>query len=193
MEPGQGKGNAEFEPIIVRRSPFFLALQISLLLFLTGLFVIGTISMYLLFFSGNNDALDILEVFFSPILIIAILTVTAFNIGAIILGTLKWSNEYYEITEAEIIHVKGILSEKRESYPLERIETIDVKQDFLGRILQYGTITLLNPILPVENREMHLVAIPHPQKYVETIKSLKGRGEEEIKEKDKEHVIIRND
>ncbi len=55
---------------------------------------------------------------------------------------LQWLNEYYEITQKVIYHRRGLIFKKEEKYPLEQVALIEVTQNMLGKIFNYGTISL---------------------------------------------------
>jgi len=156
-------------PIVIKRSPAQLALQISTVLFFSLLLFI--IILVLGNFISNVIQIPWLSISLATIAVIVLIFV---NIVAIITAFLKWSSEYYEIHENEIVFARGIISKKRRSFPLDKVETMNVSQNFIERTFDFGDVTLLNPILP-SNRRMDLIDIPHPQKYLDIIKKVQEK------------------
>lgn len=53
---------------------------------------------------------------------------------------LSWYLEYYIIREDAVICKKGIIFSKEDVYQMGDISTIDVTQDFFGKLFKYGTV-----------------------------------------------------
>lgn len=169
MEPNTQETQELAYPIIVKRSPAQLGIQLFFVLTLTivaclVILILGSILSSLL----NSTWLTF------PLITLMIIMVVAVNIGVTILAFLFWGSEYYELHQTEIIFAHGLLNKKRRSFPLEKVETIHVSQNFFERMFDFGDISLLNPVLP-DNRRMRLLDVPHPQKYVDLIKSLQQK------------------
>lgn len=94
---------------------------------------------------------------------------------------INWLEEYYEITPDEVIHKRGLFFKKEERYPLEHIRSIGLSQGILGRIFNYGTLTLHNWL---KDRYIYLYLIHSPTKYHQILQSL-------ILEADKEKQVFR--
>ena len=89
---------------------------------------------------------------------------------------LQWLNEYYEITPEHIVHKKGFIFRKTETYNLNKIRVMDVQDTFLGEIFNFATITLYDIRL---NKYLDMYLIHNPQRYAKILKSL--RPELELK------------
>jgi len=83
---------------------------------------------------------------------------------------LEWLNEYYEITPEHIVHRKGIIFRKRETYNLEKIRTIDVQDSFLGELFNFATITFYDIRL---EKYLDMYLIHNPKRYEKILKSIK--------------------
>lgn len=169
MEPTHVKTQELAYPIIVKRSPAQLGIQLSFILTLTivaslVVLILGSILSSLI----NSDWLTL------PLVTLMIIVIVAVNIGVTILAFLFWSSEYYELHPTEIIFAHGLINKKKRSFPIEKVETIHVSQNFFERMFDFGDISLLNPVLP-DNRRMRLLDVPHPQKYVDLIKGLQQK------------------
>jgi len=80
---------------------------------------------------------------------------------------LRWVNTEYRIEGGSLITKKGIVSIKEKTYALDNVETVEVEQDLLGRIFQYGTVSLFSPLF---TEQVYLLNIPHPQKFASEVK-----------------------
>jgi uncharacterized membrane protein YdbT with pleckstrin-like domain len=75
---------------------------------------------------------------------------------------LDWSTTFYIIRPREFVVHKGIIYKRKEKVELNQVEKIDITQGFIGRIMNYGTISIVNPVS--ENTE-RIYNIPDPYKY----------------------------
>lgn len=96
--------------------------------------------------------------------------------------TLDWANNIYEIRDDSIIHRQGIFTLKEDVYTLRNLGSATLHQSFMGKLLNYGTITISSPIL---KHEFHLLNVHNPGKIVQSFK-------DNIGEKTKKADIIRN-
>lgn len=88
----------------------------------------------------------------------------------------KWVNDFYEIRPDEIVHVTGLISRTEKAYPYRDIQSITIHQGFLGRVFNYGSISLYIPTL---GYELSFNEISSPQKFVELVKSANPKLEGE--------------
>lgn len=56
----------------------------------------------------------------------------------------QWLNNYYEFSATEIKHRSGILFKKVDKIQISHLGFIEVQQGILGKLFNYGTITLLS-------------------------------------------------
>ncbi|NJN17935.1 MAG: PH domain-containing protein [Oscillochloris sp.] len=56
---------------------------------------------------------------------------------------LRWNNDQVIITDARVIQIKGILNKRVTDSSLEKINDVELRQSFIGRILNFGTIEIL--------------------------------------------------
>lgn len=89
---------------------------------------------------------------------------------------LLWLNEYYEITPEHIIHKKGVFFRTSETYSINKLRLMEVKDSFLGELFNFATITLYEIRL---QKYLDLYLIHNPQRYAHVLKSL--RPELELK------------
>lgn len=158
---------------IVRQTPLFLGLKLVVLeLVFSGIYLLLRLPLH--FFEFDIPFVDETFLFYAIVFTIF----TLIEVAIILWPLLQWANEYYEITHGEITHHKGVFSRSQQIYSLDNIEAITIEQGFLGRLLHYGTIKLVNPVL---NQEIYLYLISQPEKYLEVIqkqidKPAEGKG-----------------
>lgn len=93
-----------------------------------------------------------------------------FKIGLTMHVVLLWLNEYYEITPEHIVHKKGFIFRKSETYSLDKVRAIDVNDSFLGEIFNFATVTLYDIRM---RKYLDLYLIHNPQRYVKILRTLK--------------------
>jgi hypothetical protein len=71
---------------------------------------------------------------------VVIAIVPLFELGRIVL---EWLNERYLITNRRVMEVKGIINKHVRDSALEKVNDVDLKQSFVGRILGYGTVQII--------------------------------------------------
>lgn len=59
------------------------------------------------------------------------------------LDYLRWNNEEYVITDHRVIQIRGILNKKVIDSSLEKINDIELRQSWLGRLFDFGDIEIL--------------------------------------------------
>ncbi|MDO8657433.1 MAG: PH domain-containing protein [Candidatus Levybacteria bacterium] len=112
-----------------------------------------------------------------------------FKIGITLFLILQWLNEYYEITPQKIIHRKGIIWTKEETFKIEHIESVSLKQGLIAKILNYGTIEFYD-WRTKDNIPIYL--IHNPIKYMNILESLVPGADEE-RESIREHIIMKSE
>lgn len=96
-----------------------------------------------------------------------------------------WLNEYYEITPKEIVHKTGLIFRKEERHVLEHIDSVEIEQGLLGRIFNYGNLSLFNWVLE-KNTTLYL--IHNPLKYLHILQNLLPQSDQK-KRLIREHII----
>ena len=77
---------------------------------------------------------------------------------------LKWLTESYVITDKKLTVSRGIYAVTEKVYELEKIDKITVHQDFVGRLLHFGTITLVIPTSG-DDQTVELTDVASPKQY----------------------------
>jgi membrane protein YdbS with pleckstrin-like domain len=59
------------------------------------------------------------------------------------LDYLRWNNEQYIVTDQRVIQIRGIFNKDVIDSSLDKINDVELRQTWLGRIFDYGTIEIL--------------------------------------------------
>lgn len=160
----QVKKQIEVTHINIRQSITFLLLKLILLdlifTLFSSIFTWSVSTGYLtakqiLFINSQN------ELIFFTLIFVKIISTTYV--------VLQWLNEYYEIYPHELRHINGIVWKKENHYPTGSIRGIMLDQGFVGKILNYGTITLFD--YP-QRQLISLYQIHDPKKYFKIIEKM---------------------
>lgn len=95
-------------------------------------------------------------------------TLDAIIITAVILN---WERTSFFITPDEIVIRQGVVELKEEVYPFSDIENIELAQDSLGKVLNYGSVYFYSQR---KKEEVGVVNIPRPMYYYEIIQGFKA-------------------
>lgn len=174
--PNSNNGKIYVTNISIHQSIFFLLLK---LLAIEIIAAIGIIAFPWFIFS--TDILASTAGFFQPFTIpffIILVILKIFIMGYVII---QWLEEYYEISPREVIHRKGLFFKKEQRFTLKHLGKVTVQQNLLGRIFNYGSLTLYDWVTE-NNVELYL--IHNPLKYHRIL-------EEIAPEADLEKIITR--
>lgn len=153
----------------IRPSIFIILFQ---LLFLNVLSYVLILAVYLLVF---NEQLPIDTGSKSLIGLALIVLIFVVQFSLTVYGVLQWMNDYYEITPQTLIHKKGLIFRKLEKYSMEHVQYIDVRQGILGKIFNYGTLSLYDRR---RTKFFDLYLIHNPTKYLEVLENLNPQLDE---------------
>ena len=67
----------------------------------------------------------------------------AYPLVALLLQYLYWRNERYVVTNFRLIHLHGVLRKDVRDSSLEKVNDIVTRQSVLGRMMDYGDLTIL--------------------------------------------------
>lgn len=82
-----------------------------------------------------NDGMSLLW------LVLAALTAVAALIWTAQAAFHRWTTET-DVTSLRVVHKEGFISRRTFEMSLERVESVDVQQSILGRLLNYGNVTV---------------------------------------------------
>jgi uncharacterized membrane protein YdbT with pleckstrin-like domain len=86
-----------------------------------------------------------------------------------------WKQNIYRFDDKKVTHTQGVFWRKRRTVRFPTLDVFKMKQSFLGRIFNYGSIVLRST---ETEKEITLQHIPDPQKYVEIIRQLMPKAEQ---------------
>jgi uncharacterized membrane protein YdbT with pleckstrin-like domain len=91
---------------------------------------------------------------------------------------MRWFNRYYYVSDREVVCHQGIFNQNSDFYSLERLESANLKQSFLGLVFNYGTIKI--SIHHSDHRDTILIRnIPKPKKKIKILeKNLREKANE---------------
>ncbi len=122
--------------------------------------------------------LMLLETVFSPefsitfiSILIQIIILVFVSFGIISLLT-KWAGTSYVIKDNEIIVQQGLFNIKQKIYPLSSHEEVKIYKSFLGKIFDYGTLSIYQPML---QKYITLDNIQDPDLFAEVIRQNKSK------------------
>lgn len=75
------------------------------------------------------------------LLVCAVLSV--FVLGSALIDALRWTTEQYVITDRRVIQTEGVVNKMVIDSSLEKINDVELQQDLLGRIFDYGDLEVL--------------------------------------------------
>jgi uncharacterized membrane protein YdbT with pleckstrin-like domain len=141
---------------IIRKNPTFLVTKIT-----TFVFALSLVYSFFIFGTDYDDYLNNIFPFFQmfEVGMVTFILITLLEIFFAIIQLLHWTHETYKVQFDEIIYQSGLISIKRKQFALKNMEHIFCKQSLLGRIFNYGTITLHGRFLK-EPINIHGVADP---------------------------------
>lgn len=151
------------EPL--RQSVFVVVLKICLLQLLVGLMGILTVITLGWLIESRGLLTSLL----------GIASIIYQTLDAVILVTLilQWLHTSYIITPDEIIINRGIFNVQTTRYKTDSIVEVKVKQSFLGKLFNYGTLVFHDPSY---DQDVIIVDIPQPHRWSEIIRQIKSGG-----------------
>jgi len=157
--------------ITIRQSIFFLVLKLIAVELVAAA---ALIAFHVLFFSPSVQAqlplgVSLFNIPFYLVLVVIKTFITYYII-------FQWVDEYYEITTKEIIHRRGFIFKHDEHNSLNHVVSLRIYQSWLGRVFNFGTITLFNW---AKNKEFSLYLIHNPIKYLHILESLLPEPDED--------------
>lgn len=147
----------------VRKTPVLLIAQIICIeiLVLVAHLTIRAISVWI----ASILVLDIP----SFVMTLEIIIMQVLGVYLIVMLVLQWINTYYILNPKEVIVRKGVISTYSGTYELANLQSMTVLQGVFGKIFNYGTIKLFNPVL---KEDLYLSDISNPRKYAAIIQEI---------------------
>lgn len=154
-----------------------IRLSISVLVF--KLFVVELVSLiviillYTVIFTTESPSFFSISLdrFTLPLLVVLAIVKSIVALFIIV----QWINEYYEITPRAVYHRRGVIFRNEEKYLFDHIQTMVINQTFLGRLFNFGSVTLLDYR---RNKLEEMYNIHNPIRYAHIIESLLPKSDE---------------
>lgn len=150
--------------LIARKSVVFLAVRLGLIEIVFILIALVT----LVIFSNFGDAAT-RGLLFSSLVVYLIGFLILVKVIASFVACVAWLREYYEIRPQEVIYRRGIITLKEVIFSCKNVQEMEVHQTVLGKIFNFGTVSLYNPVL---RERFFLRDISEPNEYCELIELL---------------------
>ena len=148
--------------LTIRQSIFFLVIK----LFAIEILAAASLIYYLTNIYPSEIVNEFgLRAFLLPVFVMSVLIKTFFTVFTIV----QWLEEYYEITPKQIVHRNGFIFKREEAYKLDHIGSLEINQNILGRIFNYGTISLYDWTI---EKDIYLYLIHNPFKYHKILEGL---------------------
>ena len=93
------------------------------------------------------------------VVLIACGLISLFVLFSAVLDYFRWNNEQYIVTDHRVIQIRGIFNKDVIDSSLDKINDVELRQSWLGRIFDYGTIEILTAS-EVGINEMRQIAHP---------------------------------
>ena len=163
--------------------------RLSISLLLGRLIIVEIVSAFLVlafFISWNLYEQELLNFINFPLIslplyAVAVMVKTFITIGII----LQWLNEYYEITKTIVYHRKGLIFKTEERYFLRNVAQVEVIQGVLGRLFNFGTISLSDER---RNKIIDMDYLHNPMRYAKILEDLSPQASE-VKHILREHIV----
>jgi hypothetical protein len=105
---------------------------------------------------------------FEIINLLAIFGLQVVNVLATVIMFLSWLHTVYLVKPDQIVEQRGILNIKETIYSTDPAPEVMVFQSLFGRLCNYGTLEIINPLL---SEHFRVENIPHPYFYASIIKN----------------------
>ena len=145
----------------IKRSVLVLAVRLCLLLFLIDTIYALIIVAFLRFAPANR-----FDYYF--ILVLWALHTVKFIILSILMlrVLLKWLGQTYVVHDHTLIINTGVIASTDKTYELEKVEKITVYQDWLGRLMHYGIISIK---VSGSDQPIELTDVTRPRDYEKSL------------------------
>lgn len=91
------------------------------------------------------------------LVLIVCVIISLLILGSAFLDYLRWSHEQCVVTDRRVILLRGIFNTSAIDIPIERINEVELRQSWLGRLLDFGDIEIMTASESGVNRRHSLV------------------------------------
>ena len=131
-------GRGERMLYIARQHVFVLISNILTEMFLVALLIAAGVASQTAF---PNQVLGGQSV--GRVVMIACVAISLVVVASAVLDYFRWSNEQYFVTDSRVIQLRGIFNKAAVDSSLEKINDIELRQSWLGRLFDFGDIEII--------------------------------------------------
>jgi hypothetical protein len=131
-------GRGEQVVFVARQHVFVLISNILTELFLVALLIAAGVASQVAF---PNRVLAGQSV--GQLVMIACVVISVVVLVSAVLDYFRWNNEQYFITDARVIQLRGIFNKEALDSSLEKINDVELRQSWVGRIFDFGDIEII--------------------------------------------------
>jgi membrane protein YdbS with pleckstrin-like domain len=91
----------------------------------------------------NRQPIPNLPIGMGQLVLIVCGLISLFVLISAFVDYLRWNNEQYVVTDQRVIQLRGIFNKDVIDSSLDKINDVELRQSWLGRIFNYGTIEIL--------------------------------------------------
>lgn len=102
------------------------------------------------------------------IILIEIIFIQLINLYLILKVFVNWLSIKYSINSEEIKITEGLIKTKETTYEIKALQSMRIIRSLIGKIFNYGSIYLYNPVL---KEEIIIKDIPNPEFYANIIQN----------------------
>ena len=146
---------------IIRRSPVALVFKIIIAELLIEL-------SYTVVSLGVTQFQEPLGTSYQSVRVLLALLFGGFGVYVLAFLIAQWANEGYSLDSNELTVTQGIIKKTKVSYPFANMQSVTVRQGLIGRVFNFGYITIFIPTL---GKEVVFSEISNPNQFAERIKS----------------------
>lgn len=88
-------------------------------------------------------------------------------LASVILPIVLWASEEFIVREKELVVKRGVISTKLTAFPFTNMQRIELKQGLLGKMFNFGTVSVYVPVL---GQEISFRDLANPQVFAELLK-----------------------
>jgi uncharacterized membrane protein YdbT with pleckstrin-like domain len=108
----------------------------------------------------------------SDLVILVIMALGLIVVLSALIDLLRWRNEQFVVTDRRVLQLEGIISKNLLSSSLEKINDVELRQSWFGRILDYGDLDVLTASEEAVNQ---MRAIAQPLQFKRAIQDAQAR------------------
>jgi membrane protein YdbS with pleckstrin-like domain len=134
-------GRGEQILYVARQHTFVLIINILTELALIAVLVAAGVASNIAFAQNSTPLIGSFTASDLILIICVVISIAVLISG--FLDYLRWSTEQYVVTDRRVIQVRGLLNKRVTDSSLEKINDVELRQTLIGRIFNFGTVSIL--------------------------------------------------